>query len=103
MNATYERRKAAGLCPACGGPRDRDGIVCAACIKVQQVKDKERREAMTDEERAYFNHKKLIRTRERNAERRENGLCIQCAAPSPDRWRCKKCREKLYEYKRKNA
>ncbi len=38
----YKERKDAGLCPYCGGPRDRKTVACSACRELAREKAKQR-------------------------------------------------------------
>lgn len=35
MSQTYHTRKAAGLCPRCGGPRTEPQVICLPCRTVE--------------------------------------------------------------------
>lgn len=77
---TYYKRRAAGLCPGCGGERDKPGrLMCSGCIEASRV----RYQRATPEQRrreAEKNHLKYMH-------KKENGLCV-CGRPVAPGWRC---------------
>lgn len=100
----YEERKAAGLCPVCGGKRADEGrIICEGCREYFRRSERITRDGFTPEERFAFNERKRKATNARNARMREQGLCVSCGKASPDRWLCDKCAEKRRDKKNENA
>lgn len=62
---TYHRRRAAGLCPECGGKRDTNYLVCSTC---------------------------LDKRRERRLKRIADGLCTVCGSPAASGYAlCRRC------------
>lgn len=77
---TYEKRKAEGRCPVCGGAReDRSHVICAAC---RQKAVGRKRKLNT-----YERMKQAERTRELYRRNREAGLC-SCGRERMDGYAC---------------
>lgn len=95
VSMTYSRRKEAGLCPKCGGERDReDRVTCSKCRLFFKGAYRVFCKTRTEEEHRLFNMKKNMTQKALNTRRRSAGLCVRCGAPSPDHWHCEACRLK---------
>ena len=70
--ATYLTRKETGLCVACKGARDGEGLVCRAC----KSKRKEARKAIV-------------------AKYKARGICVACFKRPGEKVHCGVCREKM--------
>lgn len=88
----YRSRKAAGLCPVCGGEReDKKRSLCDKCRAYYRSYYGSMREKQTPEERQRFNDAKAVSSRNLVRRRRQQGLCVQCGAVSPVHWLCETC------------
>lgn len=101
-------RRSFGLCAYCGDPMDREGYLCIKCndlfngwkhdrvIRLHKELKCANCGQVLDRDGWFCkgcalklnNHSKI-----RNAIRRANGLCIQCAAPSDGYYYCQRCRD----------
>lgn len=97
----YYRRKIAGLCPECGAEiDDKKFKLCSGCRKIGRLLYKIKRSEQTTEEREAFNKKR----REYLWAKHEQGICIDCGAPSPVHWRCDACSKMAIDrYKKKTS
>lgn len=94
----YYRRKIAGLCPECGAEiDDKKFKLCSGCRKIGRLLYKIKRSEQTTEEREAFNKKR----REYMWAKHEQGICIDCGAPSPVHWRCDACSKRIIDRYRK--
>lgn len=90
----YYRRKSAGLCPECGAEiDDKKFKLCSGCRKIARFLYKIKKSSQTQEDREAFNKKR----REYLWAKHEQGICIDCGAPSPIHWRCDACNKRLRE------
>lgn len=72
--ALREKRKAAGLCPVCGGPVEDGHVTCLSCRRFAASKERTRRE-----------------------ERAAAGRCVKCGVPllpGDTTKLCRRCQEK---------
>lgn len=100
----YQNRKAAGLCPFCGGKRENPRkSLCEKCLAYHRAYYRSRRERMTKDEKQQENARKLVSTKRLKASRRAQGLCVQCGAPSPVHWLCEVCYDKKKERGHENT
>ena len=75
-NKSYE----AGKCKRCNSrPRAENKTCCERCLEIM------RRNVQAHQERIY------LRLAERRRERATQGLCVECATPSPDSYYCRGC------------
>lgn len=115
MKRTRDKRKEAGLCIVCGGPKDRDGWHCSRCLKKMNAMKRtcvlRRKQAgicancgkptgnngwICDDCRKKSN----AHAKERGKWRRAHGLCPQCGRPTEDRVYCQRCRDIHNDYQR---
>lgn len=103
MGMTYDKRKAAGLCPCCGNPPSAGKISCDACIKkgaTRSIAAVARRKAaklcrcgstlVGGEPRCKACRDRVAR---RKQSRRISGKCPRCGAdPVPSQIRCAGCK-----------
>lgn len=90
----YHKRLEAGLCPKCGGDReDKRFKTCEICRKIDRVVQRVKLMRRTPEQREEYNKKR----REALQAKHEQGICIDCGAPSPVHWRCDACNKRLRE------
>lgn len=112
MDDLRKTRKEIGLCVQCGAKLDREGIMCIRCnrmnnsskiaiVKELHVEGKCSTCRKPLDRGGWFckecASKLKLRARNRSAERRERGLCVQCGNPSDGYSQCRSCLDKLKE------
>lgn len=91
----WKERVAAGVCPACGGPRSDDNfIICRRCRDLQVVS---KNKMLTKEKVNHYNMKWKSKLR-------REGRCSKCGGPKDTdlNW-CSKCQAKAREHYRENS
>ena len=93
----YHARKAAGRCPRCGGKRDDNHKLCAACREYQRKRAAANEEKLTSEGRVLRNKKRRGYQKAMRDRRRAEGLCVRCGKPSEGKCFCRECAAKRKE------
>lgn len=85
----YHNRKAAGLCPVCGGPPEPGRVMCRACA------DHKKMLLITSPRYDILCQRRDERRRKAVAERKAKGMCTVCgkAPVAEGLTRCPKCLE----------
>lgn len=98
MLTTYQLRKMRGVCTYCGGERDdKKYSLCSNCRQYHRDAYHKLKERMTPAEYRAYISKRAETSNARMKRLRSEGKCIRCMGPSPDKWVCDACRQKMKE------
>lgn len=96
MSSTYHARKAKGLCVRCGGERDDERYnMCKRCRANGRNRYKRFMSSLPPRDLLAYKMKRSERASERLAQLHSEGKCTRCMGPSPDKWLCASCRQKI--------
>lgn len=82
MPSLYQQRKAAGLCPGCGGERDDGCVQCSACRDAYQARKRKREGKPHPQHVPGFKRNGLSPTKCRHRSYRDGGKPVFCRAPA---------------------
>lgn len=96
MSQTYHTRKEKGLCTRCGGKLDdAHSTTCNKCKALERARHRNYMSSLPSKELLEYKMKRSNSANERLHRLRSEGKCIRCMGPSPDKWTCASCRQKI--------
>lgn len=98
MSSTYQARKAKGVCTRCGGKRDDARYsMCSNCLAQERNRYKRLLQRLPAKDLLEYKTKRAAYANARMKRLRSEGKCIRCMGPSPDKWICDACRQRMKE------